>query len=66
MWNNRNFTPMLLKEIDKPFNSKNHIFELKFDGIRALIFVNSKEIYVQTRNKIDVTNLFPELNSIKN
>ena len=65
MWNNRNFTPMLLKEIDKPFNSKNYIFELKFDGIRALIFVNSKEIYVQTRNKIDVTNLFPELDSIK-
>ena len=29
IWTNRNFKPMLLKEIDKPFDSKDYIFEIK-------------------------------------
>ncbi len=59
------FQPMLLKEIDKPFNSKEYIYELKLDGERALIFVNEDSIVVKTRNKKNVTNKFPELESIK-
>jgi len=65
IWTNRDFKPMLLKEIDKPFNSKDYIFEIKFDGIRSLIFVNNKEIKIQSRNNKDLTYLFPELESIK-
>ncbi|MGN1379649.1 MAG: RNA ligase family protein [Bacilli bacterium] len=65
LWKNRNFTPMLLKEIDKPFNSKKHYYELKYDGYRALIFVNKNEIYIQSRNKNDITYLYPELSNIK-
>ena len=55
LWKDREFSPMLLKEVDKPFNSKEHIFEVKFDGIRAVIFVNRNSIYVQSRNKNDLT-----------
>jgi len=66
IWINRDFKPMLLKEIDSPFNSLDYIFEIKFDGIRSLIFVNSKEIKIQSRNKKDLTNLFPELQNLKN
>ena len=65
LWKNRNFTPMLLKEIDKPFNSKKYYYELKYDGYRALIFVNKNEIYIQSRNKNDITYLYPELSNIK-
>ena len=65
LWKNRNWSPMLLKELNKPFNSKEHIFEIKFDGIRAIIFANKKEIIIKSRNKTDLTNLFPELQSIK-
>lgn len=65
LWKNKNFTPMLLEEIKKPFNSVDHIFEIKFDGIRALIFVSPKEIYIQSRNKKDLTPIFPELENIK-
>lgn len=65
IWKDRKFTPMLLKELDKPFNSKNYIFELKFDGVRALIFVSDDSIYIQSRNGVDMTYLFPELHSIK-
>lgn len=64
LWKERNWSPMLLKEVDKPFDSNDHIFEIKFDGIRAIIFANKKEIKIQSRNKQDITHLFPELQSI--
>lgn len=66
LWKNRDFTPMLLREVNKPFNSKKHIFEVKFDGVRAIIFASKTSVYVQSRNKLDLTGLFPELDSIKN
>ena len=48
----RNFKPMELLEIKEPFNSKDYIYELKFDGIRALMFVNKSECYLQVEIKI--------------
>lgn len=65
IWTNRDWKPMLLKEIDKPFNSDEYVFELKLDGIRAIIFANKKEVKIQSRNKQDLTYLFPELQCIK-
>ena len=65
IWKNRNWSPMLLKEIDKPFDSKDYLFEVKFDGIRAIIFTNKEELIIRSRNKQDITHLFPELQSIK-
>ena len=59
IYTNRNFNPMLLKEIAKPFNSKDYIFEMKFDGIRALIFTDGDEFYIQSRNVKDITYMFP-------
>lgn len=64
IWKDRNWGPMLLKEVDKPFDSKDYIFELKFDGIRAIIFANKKSVKIQSRNKQDMTHLFPELQKI--
>ena len=65
IWKNRNFKPMLLKEISEPFDSEEYVFELKFDGFRALVFATNNEVYVQSRNKQDLTKLFPELGEIK-
>lgn len=64
IWENRLWSPMLLKEIKKPFDSNDYLFEVKFDGIRALIFVSPTELTIQSRNKKDITYLFPELKSI--
>lgn len=65
LWKDRDWSPMLLKEIEKPFNSKDYIFELKFDGFRTLLFATNKEIYIQSRNKQNLTNIFPELQEIR-
>lgn len=66
IWTNRNFRPMLLKEIYKPFNDENYIYEMKYDGFRALVFANKKGVYVQSRNIKDITYLYPEMQVIKN
>lgn len=64
LWNTI-WTPMLLKEREKPFNDKSFIYEFKFDGIRAIVYVNQKSIKVVNRHSVDVTNLFPELDRIR-
>lgn len=65
LWISRDFKPMLLKETEKPFNSTDYIFEIKFDGIRALLFVSPSEFQIISRNGIDLTNIYPELSIIK-
>ena len=44
--------PMLLGEIFKPFNSKDYLFEMKFDGVRALIYINQEKIIIKSRRNI--------------
>ena len=56
---------MLLAEIPFDFESK-YLYEIKFDGIRTLIYVNKNNISIRTRNNVDVTHLFLELHGIKN
>lgn len=65
LWKNRDFKPMLLGEINKPFYSDDYLFEIKFDGFRAIIFASPKEVKIKSRNKHDITILYPELQNIK-
>lgn len=58
-------SPMLLKEINKPFNDDNYLYELKFDGVRALIYINKNEIIIKSRNNTILNNIYPELLNIK-
>ena len=43
--------PMLATLVDKPFNSKDWIFEIKWDGYRALAYCSKKEVELISRNK---------------
>ncbi len=65
MFEDKNIKPMLLAEIPFYFESK-YLYEIKFDGIRAFVYVSKKKIRIRTRNNVDVTHLFPELHDIKN
>ena len=65
MFDKKNIKPMLVAEIHFVFSNK-YLYEIKFDGIRALIYVNKDNINIRTRNNVDVTHLFLELHSIKN
>ncbi|MBE6155264.1 MAG: hypothetical protein E7164_00730 [Firmicutes bacterium] len=65
LWNNRDWTPMLLNERQKPFISTDYLFEIKFDGSRAIVFASPNEVNIINRRKQDVTYLYPELINIK-
>lgn len=57
--------PMLLSEEDYPFDSKEYLYELKFDGIRALIYVSPKVFHIYNRHGKEITYLYPELKDIQ-
>lgn len=65
MFDKKDIKPMLLGELDKPFNDNNYLYELKFDGYRVLIYASYDKIEIRSRNNIDITYLYPELKSIK-
>jgi bifunctional non-homologous end joining protein LigD len=56
-----NILPMLSANNDKPPKGDNHIFEMKWDGIRALISLEDGQVRIRTRKQHDVTAQFPEL-----
>ena len=65
MFNDMKLGPMLLKEIERPFNNENFRYEIKFDGIRALIHVSKNSFKIVSRNHKDITKYYPELIKIK-
>lgn len=61
----KNIQPMLLKEQEKPFDDPNYLFEVKFDGMRAIIYVSNTEITIKSRNGKVLNDMFPELLELK-
>jgi bifunctional non-homologous end joining protein LigD len=57
-----NIKPMLATLVDKPFNNKDWVFEVKWDGIRSIFYVHkTKDIFkLESRNGIDITHRYPE------
>ncbi len=66
LYDNQNFIPMLLEETKEPFNDPEYIYELKFDGIRTLIFAEPKKIIIRNKRNEIINNRYPELLNIKN
>ncbi|MBE6148402.1 MAG: hypothetical protein E7167_02785 [Firmicutes bacterium] len=64
IWNDRSWSPMLLGEIDKPFDSDEYFYEVKFDGIRTIAFVSPSSVKLYSRRNIEITFLYPELQKL--
>lgn len=60
----KEFTPMLLKEVDEVFDDENYLYEVKYDGIRVLVFVGNDSVVIKSRYGMDITKLFPELSCL--
>jgi bifunctional non-homologous end joining protein LigD len=58
------YKPMLAKEAAEPFSGKDWIFEIKWDGFRAIAYVNEK-VSLRSRNNKDLIDNFPELQELK-
>ena len=56
--------PMLAVAGKLPADDENWAFEIKWDGVRAILFVEGGRVRAQSRNDLDVTVSFPELADI--
>ena len=55
------FVPPMLARSGKPFDSAEHFFEVKWDGIRALAFAEGGSYRLLSRNQNDLLPRYPEL-----
>jgi bifunctional non-homologous end joining protein LigD len=53
--------PMLAESIPQPFDSPEWLFEIKWDGYRAVAFLESGKVRLVSRNQNDLTARYPEL-----
>ncbi len=60
----KHYKPMLAISEGTPFSSDEWIFEIKWDGIRAISYVNN-ELSVRSRNQTELIHNFPELAELK-
>jgi bifunctional non-homologous end joining protein LigD len=53
--------PMLAESIEKPFDGVDWLFEIKWDGYRAIAFLEGGKVRLVSRNQNDLTPRYPEL-----
>jgi DNA ligase D-like protein (predicted ligase)/DNA ligase D-like protein (predicted 3'-phosphoesterase) len=58
------YKPMLAQLANKPFSDKDWIFEVKWDGFRAIAYVN-EDFSLRSRNGKELRRNFPELEELK-
>jgi bifunctional non-homologous end joining protein LigD len=56
--------PMLAESIDKPFDGAEWLFEIKWDGYRAIAFIDNGKVRLVSRNQNDLTSRYPELKDL--
>jgi bifunctional non-homologous end joining protein LigD len=58
--------PMLATAATKPFDDPNWLFEIKWDGYRAVAFIQNGRLRLVSRTQNDLTKQFPELAALPN
>jgi bifunctional non-homologous end joining protein LigD len=56
--------PMLAESVDEPFDGPDWLFEIKWDGYRAIAFIENGKVRLVSRNQNDLTPRYPELKDL--
>jgi bifunctional non-homologous end joining protein LigD len=56
--------PMLATPVDEPFDGAEWLFEIKWDGYRAVAFIENSKLRLVSRNQNELTERFPELKDL--
>jgi bifunctional non-homologous end joining protein LigD len=57
----REIKPMLAKPGELPDNDSDYGFEMKWDGIRAILYIEQGRVRLASRNLFDITAQYPEV-----
>lgn len=52
---------MAARVVDKLPDGNESIYDVKFDGYRALVMKNGDEVRIRSRNDKDLTNAYPSV-----
>ena len=58
--------PMLATLVDRPFDDPGWLFEVKWDGYRAIVFLEAGRVRLVSRNQNDLTAQYRELGDLPN
>src|SRR5271168_1927508 len=56
--------PMLATPVDEPFDGTEWLFEIKWDGYRAIAFIDDGKLRLVSRNQNELTERFSELKDL--
>ncbi|HKI26701.1 MAG TPA: non-homologous end-joining DNA ligase [Candidatus Sulfotelmatobacter sp.] len=56
--------PMLAESVEQPFDGAEWLFEIKWDGYRAIAFIQDGKVRLVSRNQNDLTPRYPELKDL--
>jgi bifunctional non-homologous end joining protein LigD len=56
--------PMLAEAVGEPFDGAEWLFEIKWDGYRAVAFIEDGKLRLVSRNQNELTERFPELKDL--
>src|SRR5271168_4296698 len=56
--------PMLATPVDEPFDGAEWLFEIKWDGYRAIAFIADGKLRLVSRNQNELAERFPELKDL--
>ena len=56
--------PMLATAIEKPFDDPDWLYEIKWDGYRAVAYIQDSKTRLVSRNQNDLTRQYPELENL--
>jgi bifunctional non-homologous end joining protein LigD len=56
--------PMLALSGSIPAKQQDYAFEYKWDGVRAICYIQPKRFQLQSRNQLDITKRYPELHAL--
>lgn len=64
IFDKKGIKPMLIAEMVEPFDSNNHIYELKLDGMRCLAYIDDNGVDLRNKRDFKLLPRFPELEDV--
>ena len=61
IFDSKNISPMLISERVDPYDDEDSIFELKFDGIRCIAYIDDQSTDLRNKRNMSLLTRFPEL-----
>ena len=60
----KNISPMLIGASSAPFDNDAYLYEIKFDGERAVVYLDQSSTVLRNKRNKDMLSIFPEMDGI--